>query len=50
MSHKKQNIQTYLYDTAIQKPILKCSICNGESILSMYAGIRLRASTKDDFL
>lgn len=32
MFRKKQVVRQYDYDKEIQKPILKCSICNGEQV------------------
>lgn len=32
MFRRKKVMQDYKYDPEIQKPILKCSICNGEQV------------------
>lgn len=32
MFHKKTKTPTFKYDPALHRPILKCSICNGEQV------------------
>lgn len=32
MFRKKQTLPPYRYDSEIHKPVLKCSICNGEQV------------------
>lgn len=32
MFKRKTNLEKYKYDKETQKPILKCSICNGEQV------------------